>query len=67
MPRRRNNLRVFNDRIKLTDDNSGITRFVRIDDDGDTWIETEDHEKCIYFPKTMALAVANAVKRAQEF
>lgn len=63
---KRNHVRVFNERIKLADD-GGIVRYVRVDDDGDTWIETEGQEKCIYFPKRMALAVANAIKRAQEF
>jgi hypothetical protein len=65
---RKGNVRVFNDRIKLIDGNSGLVRFVKVDDDGDIWIESDGHNPDrVYIPKALAGHLGRAVLRALRF
>lgn len=58
-----------NERIRIETDNTH--RFVRVDCDGDIWVEdgdpSQDDVSAIYIPRDMASTVANAILRALKF
>ena len=58
---------LYNERIKLYDPENNITRHVRVDDDGDVWVEDPDGDTSIWFPKRLHAQLITALTRAKGF
>ncbi len=60
-------VRLFNERVKVIDDNAGVVLYARVADDGDFWIEDAQSDTAIYVPKAAINSVITALTRVKGF